>query len=187
MEFFLKSGRSYLVNVLGNSALSGKKERSRILKNLISLKVPNLLISTKTPMEVFAKTNYTEQWRKHEISNFEYLMKLNTISGRTYNDLTQYPVFPWVLTDYKSSTIDLTKKEIYRDLTQPIGALDPKRLNQIIERYKTFEDPSGFIKKFHYGSHYSSSASVLFYLLRLEPFTSLHIDLQGGKFDHPDR
>ncbi len=130
---------------------------------------------------------YTEQWLKYEISNFEYLMKLNTISGRTYNDLTQYPIFPWVLSDYKSSTIDLNDSSIYRDLSRPIGALDPKRLQQILERYKSFEDPSGFIKKFHYGSHYSSSASVLFYLLRLEPFTSLHIDLQGGKFDHPDR
>ena len=24
-------------------------------------------------------------------------MALNTLSGRTYNDLNQYPVFPWVL------------------------------------------------------------------------------------------
>jgi hypothetical protein len=183
----LKNGRSYLVNVLGDSVSSGKKERSRILKKFISLKLPNGLISSKTPYEIFAKTMYTEQWLKYEISNFEYLMKLNTISGRTYNDLTQYPIFPWVLSDYKSSTIDLNDSSIYRDLSRPIGALDPKRLQQILERYKSFEDPSGFIKKFHYGSHYSSSASVLFYLLRLEPFTSLHIDLQGGKFDHPDR
>lgn len=31
---------------------------------------------------------------------------------------------------------------------------------------------------FHHGSHYSSSAYVLWYLMRLEPFTSLHIHLQ---------
>ena len=31
-----------------------------------------------------------------EISNFQYLMHLNTLAGRSYNDLTQYPVFPWV-------------------------------------------------------------------------------------------
>lgn len=29
-------------------------------------------------------------------------MHLNTIAGRTYNDLMQYPVFPWVLADYQS-------------------------------------------------------------------------------------
>jgi hypothetical protein len=34
-------------------------------------------------------------------------MQLNTIAGRTYNDLQQYPVFPWILADYTSATIDL--------------------------------------------------------------------------------
>ena len=29
---------------------------------------------------------------QREISNFEYLIQLNTIAGRTYNDLSQYPV-----------------------------------------------------------------------------------------------
>jgi hypothetical protein len=41
--------------------------------------------------------------------------------------------------------------------------------------------------KFHYGTHYSNSAGVLFYLLRVEPFATLHITLQNGKFDHADR
>lgn len=33
-----------------------------------------------------------QKWVNREISNFEYLMQLNTIAGRTYNDLSQYPV-----------------------------------------------------------------------------------------------
>lgn len=33
-----------------------------------------------------------QKWIYREISNFEYLMQLNTIAGRTYNDLSQYPV-----------------------------------------------------------------------------------------------
>ena len=33
-----------------------------------------------------------QKWLQREISNFEYLMHLNTIAGRTYNDLSQYPV-----------------------------------------------------------------------------------------------
>jgi len=43
------------------------------------------------------------------------------------------------------------------------------------------------IKPFFYGTHYSSAANVLFYMIRMEPFTTLHIALQSGKFDHPDR
>jgi hypothetical protein len=53
------------------------------------------------------------------------------------------------------------------------------------ERYETFEDPQ--IPAFHYGSHYSSAGIALHYLLRLEPFTSLAVTLQGGRFDLPDR
>ena len=37
-----------------------------------------------------------------EMSNFQYLMQLNTLAGRSYNDLMQYPIFPWVLADYES-------------------------------------------------------------------------------------
>ncbi|KAI4529225.1 hypothetical protein MG293_020473 [Ovis ammon polii] len=43
-----------------------------------------------------------QKWQKRDISNFEYLMHLNTLAGRTYNDYMQYPVFPWVLADYTS-------------------------------------------------------------------------------------
>lgn len=32
-----------------------------------------------------------------------------------------------------------------------------------------------------------SCAQVLYYLARVEPFTTLSIQLQGGKFDHADR
>jgi hypothetical protein len=54
------------------------------------------------------------------------------------------------------------------------------------ERYNTFDDP--IIPKFLYGSHYSTAAGVvLYFLLRTEPFTSLHIETQDGHFDVPDR
>ncbi|CAH9105180.1 unnamed protein product [Cuscuta epithymum] len=126
-----------------------------------------------------------ESWRRREITNFEYLMILNTLAGRSYNDLTQYPVFPWVLADYSSETLDLNKSSTYRDLSKPVGALDPKRLEVFEDRYRSFCDPD--IPSFYYGSHYSSMGIVLFYLIRLEPFTALHRNLQGGKFDHADR
>src|SRR5690606_4092295 len=73
----------------------------------------------------------------------------------------------------------------FRDLSKPIGALEPQRLAQILERFDSVSDLS--MPPFHYGSHYSNAGIVLFYLMRLEPFASLHIELQGGKFDFPDR
>ena len=47
----------------------------------------------------------TQKWCNREITNFAYLMHLNTLAGRSYNDLTQYPVFPWILSDYESKTV----------------------------------------------------------------------------------
>ena len=40
---------------------------------------------------------------------------------------------------------------------------------------------------FHWGSHYSVAGFVLWYLVRLEPYTSLHVQLQDGKVDKADR
>ncbi|KAH0452153.1 hypothetical protein IEQ34_019452 [Dendrobium chrysotoxum] len=128
---------------------------------------------------------FREVWRRREISNFEYLMLLNTLAGRSYNDLTQYPVFPWVLADYSSEKLDFNKSSTFRDLSKPVGALDTKRFEVFEDRYRNFSDLD--IPSFYYGSHYSSMGIVLFYLLRMEPFTALHRNLQGGKFDHADR
>lgn len=128
---------------------------------------------------------FRENWKRREITNFEYLMALNTLAGRSYNDLTQYPVFPWVLADYSSEKLDFNNPSTFRDLSKPVGALDPKRFEVFEDRYRNFCDPD--IPSFYYGSHYSSMGIVLFYLLRLEPFTALHRNLQGGKFDHADR
>ena len=68
------------------------------------------------------------------------------------------------------------------------GALNPDRLAILIERYQELES-FGFSaeEKFLYGSHYSSPGLILHFMIRQEPFTSMAIDLQSGKFDCPDR
>lgn len=68
-----------------------------------------------------------ESWKRREMTNFEYLIILNTLAGRSYNDLTQYPVFPWVLADYTSEKLDFNKSSTFRDLSKPVGALNSKR------------------------------------------------------------
>uniref|UniRef100_A0A3B5AGV7 Neurobeachin n=1 Tax=Stegastes partitus TaxID=144197 RepID=A0A3B5AGV7_9TELE len=142
-------------------------------------------ISLATPKQLFKASNMTERWQHREISNFEYLMFLNTISGRTFNDLNQYPVFPWVITNYDSEELDLTLPSNFRDLSKPIGALNPKRAAFFSDRYESWEDDQ--VPKFHYGTHYSTSSFTLMWLLRIEPFTTFFLNFQGGKFDHADR
>ncbi|XP_010007308.1 PREDICTED: lipopolysaccharide-responsive and beige-like anchor protein [Chaetura pelagica] len=142
-------------------------------------------ISLASPRQIFKASNMTQRWQHREISNFEYLMFLNTIAGRTYNDLNQYPVFPWVITNYESEELDLTLPSNFRDLSKPIGALNPKRAAFFAERYESWEDDQ--VPKFHYGTHYSTASFALTWLLRIEPFTTFFLNLQGGKFDHADR
>lgn len=142
-------------------------------------------ISLATARQIFKASNMTQRWQHREISNFEYLMFLNTIAGRTYNDLNQYPVFPWVITNYESEELDLTLPSNFRDLSKPVGALNPKRAAFFAERYESWEDDQ--VPKFHYGTHYSTASFVLSWLLRIEPFTTSFLNFQGGKFDHADR
>lgn len=53
------------------------------------------------------------------------------MADRTFHDLTQYPVFPWIIQDYTSTVLDLNDTRIYRDLSKPIGALNPSRLERL--------------------------------------------------------
>jgi len=63
--------------------------------------------------------------------------------------------------------------KIYRNLALPIGA-------QNNEHYKFFEDRFKEAKKqdidiyFIYGTHYSHPTIVMTFLIRMEPFTTLH-------------
>lgn len=87
-------------------------------------------------------------------------MQLNTLAGRTFNDLNQYPVFPWIIADYTSPSLDLNAAATYRDLSKPVGALNHKRGLEFQERFESLkEDPE--IPPFHYGSHYSSAGDSL--------------------------
>ncbi|GMI31700.1 hypothetical protein TeGR_g14162 [Tetraparma gracilis] len=131
-------------------------------------------------------SNIPKLWADGKVSNFDYIMYINTLAGRSMNDITQYPVFPWVLNDYTSETLDLRDEANYRDLSKPVGALNADRLVEFRERYDSFVDPT--IPSFMYGSHYSTAAGVvLHYNVRLHPFAGLHRQLQGGHFDVADR
>nr|XP_014684299.2 neurobeachin-like protein 2 isoform X3 [Equus asinus] len=162
--------------------------RNQVYSWLLRLRPPTQgYLSSRSPQEMLRASGLTQKWVQREISNFEYLMQLNTIAGRTYNDLSQYPVFPWVLQDYVSPTLDLSNPAVFRDLSKPIGVVNPKHAQLVREKYESFEDPAGTIDKFHYGTHYSNAAGVMHYLIRMEPFTSLHVQLQSGRFDCSDR
>ena len=105
-----------------NIFLSFENEYNRnIIYELIKNNV-NKDVETNISLEKF-----TQLWVEGGISNFDYLTILNSAAERTKNNLSQYPVFPWILSNYYSEELDLTDINNYRDLSKPIGALNPTR------------------------------------------------------------
>ena len=158
------------------------------------------------------------KWKEWKITNFEMLMWLNIFGNRSYNDISQYPVFPWILSNYedplKSNKIIRKQKEkknenendnenedddddnvlidyYYRDLSLPMGMMelndDGARKELFMETFETLKTDNEEIKPYIYGSNYSNPVYVCNYLIRLFPFTHISIELQGDKFDDPNR
>ena len=191
LEFFDTNKHGTLI------AFDGNKEREEVLGRILRSKLPNsIFYSSYGTYMSYAKvmsnlkTKIETQWVNGKMSNFDFLMHLNSLAGRSFNDLTQYPVFPWVIADYESEELDFDDPATFRDLSKPMGALGTERANQFRERYESLassvqgdDDPPPF----HYGTHYSTSAYVLYYMMRLEPFSRLALALQGGRFDVADR
>ncbi|KAL4465900.1 hypothetical protein ABPG74_004137 [Tetrahymena malaccensis] len=141
---------------------------------------------TKVQQYGYNQEQITQLWINNSISNFEYLMYLNTIANRSFNDISSYPIFPWIVSDYKSESIDLDNPEFFRDLSKPIGALNKHRLQKLrdfytdilLEKYKNAE---GYL----YPTHYSSPGLVVYFLIRKIP--EFVIKLQNGVFGPTDR
>ncbi|KAK8875723.1 hypothetical protein M9Y10_005898 [Tritrichomonas musculus] len=158
--------------------ISGSNRKT--VESLISLtSVPNAKRSAQFALRLLAKTpdQVAKMWSTHIISNFDYLLYLNTVSGRSFNDYSQYPVFPWVISDYSSED----KPTTFRDLKKPMGQLDESRAEHFDVIFENTPPP-----KYFYGTHYSNPASVLHLLMRVEPSTLFNVVLHSG-FDHPDR
>lgn len=100
------------------------------------------LISGSVKIKKDAFGNYLNahkpiQWIDKKISNYEYLQWLNEISGRSYIDMTQYPVLPWALVS-NSSKLDYQDKESYRDLSKNMGLQgDNDRIRYFLEKYNS--------------------------------------------------
>jgi len=217
----------------------------------------------KQPSQQEQLKRLMDRWVNREVTNFEYLMRLNRIAGRSYNDISQYPVrcppptsaqhacvlpwscfarsrtfvvisqiFPWVLKDYTSENIDLKDPSVYRDLRHPIKAQTREQQDRLADKYQVaranrqtliaegadehmlmFAGPPPYVAthpsnivspdtcehvevvahvliaavctlccvvwdtRYHYGTFYLNPGTVIWYLQRMEPFTSQHIIL----------
>ena len=180
IEIFTNDGRSYFINFPNVRADSVLKSFKRIRMTDCPFTIQSLDFKA-----AFEAEKWTEKWQNRKISNFQYLMHLNFGSGRSVHDYSQYPVFPWVLSDYTSEQLDLSNPNVFRDLKKPIGAINDERLGEIMEKVEQLRESGMY--PYMYSAGYSCPLSVCLFMVRLEPFTSMHIEIQGGKFDHAAR
>ena len=234
--------------------------------------------------------NIIENWQEWNISTMNLLLWLNILSNRSFNDISQYPVFPWILTQYQdiliqkkdinlsqsvlnetfksalkptqtiiksnsgdaknkikgtffklgkrksgdelkdndinNNNFDIIEKNSnydqfqikekkyqiilsnnIRNFSLPMGMMTlneagEKRKSNYLVKYtlskKEIEanqkenknnalNPTQIPKLYIYGSHYSNPLYVCHYLTRVFPYTNISIELQGDKFDDPNR
>ena len=164
--------------------------RHKSIRKLLFSKMANLQFATSIrrgpgfSLRLLGKSidHISKYWASNLLSNFDYLLYLNSMAGRSFKDLSQYPVFPWVIGDYSNKINSPDGKSLFqlRDLTKPMGQLNEDRA----QRYDLIfneTDPHYF-----YGTHYSFPVAVLYFLMRVEPHTLYNVFMHSG-FDQPDR
>ena len=160
-EFYLNNGKSYYFNFYSEDKKIKFFDLYKSKKNFI-------ITDLKSD---FKKKNFTKYWLTDSISTLEYLLLINKYSCRSYNDVNQYPVLPWLKI--------FGDKE--RDLRYTIAAQTEEDRMVLKEMYSLNHFPH------HYTIHYSNSAYLMYYLLRVNPFTDNQITFQGQHFDNPER
>ena len=246
IEIYTETNKSYFLNFKNNKDLSSfiydvmhhaifreiKTEEFKGKKKVVGFE--NIPLTAKK--KSYGIVHKVEDWQNYNISTLEYLMWLNIYAGRSFNDLTQYPVFPWIITNYKTDS--LIPKNDYRNLSIPMGMMDINdkailRKETFLETYDSIKNDliemnpdfnyQEFLKKgdeyfdnyknkkikkekisnaddgeaqsslqinqlpYYYGSHYSNPTYISNYLTRTFPFSLTAIEIQGEKFDDPDR
>ncbi|KAI6209440.1 Lysosomal-trafficking regulator [Aphelenchoides besseyi] len=178
---------------LGDIAKS-TQHRRMLLDHLISLSYAGLFVDREAQLQTAQK-----MWRKGHITNFDYLMILNKLAGRSFNDLMQYPVFPFILANYKSDFLDFTSTQTFRDLSRPMAIQDRSMEPTYVRMYNSLVEecsrsssehggfPSVHMGAYHYGSHYSNTGIVAYFMVRVLPYTNVALEYQDNNFDIPDR
>ena len=127
-----------------------------------------------------ALKDITNKWVSGEIDTFTYLCIINRHGKRLTCDLTQYPVFPWIVADYERESLRDIVDSVLRNLTLPMGQIGEERAQQFDT---IFQDTEG---EYFYGTHYMHFYVVIYFMFRLDPFCFMSILFQKG-WDNPNR
>ena len=96
IEMYLKDGRSYYFNLFSEDKL---KEFTTALTAFLKAHKHSCtaVLSIDAISKIIKDTQ--NKWTNGTITVYDYLLLINKYSSRTYKDVNQYPVFPWVTTN----------------------------------------------------------------------------------------
>jgi factor associated with neutral sphingomyelinase activation len=83
--FVYNSNESYLL------VFNDKNARDTV-KEILTSNAPKIL---EMHLDVI-----TKMWMNGYLANYDYLIYLNRFSSRSFNDISQYPVFPWIVNEF---------------------------------------------------------------------------------------
>ena len=214
LEIFCRSGKKFFFNLYKIENCENAFKILSSVKETLREKVKFEFITENTTKEVKKIVN---EVRTEAIDNYTYLLKLNDLSSRTFNDTNQYPIFPWLFFDLNKigDIFELEKKKIeqkYKNKkkisinpkTEIIGTVENKNKELSNEElYKIYrirnfsypvslqneENREEHISKDYepHSKHYSTAGYTFYYLDRNYPFLETTIQLQNLKKENPNR
>ncbi|OHT13516.1 hypothetical protein TRFO_16276 [Tritrichomonas foetus] len=171
MEIWFDKGYSLLILFNNSCDFNEWEQFFRSQKTLpFSKSIFSLSFSSEVTKSIRNKQDllkFRVKWINNRISSFAYLLILNFYADRSFSNICQYFVMPWV-----------NEK---RDLSKPMGMQTEKRANEFREKFESSYPDNHF-----FGSLYSSPGIVIHLMMRVQPFTNFLMDLQNG-FDQADR
>lgn len=114
-EIILWDGRSFLLNSTNGKGSQMLREIYQIATCLRHQPIIDPILYLKKRGK-----NTTKEWVTGKLSNFHYLLILNYFGGRSFSDITSYPIFPWIMSrsSFECESLDLEDPTVFRDFTE---------------------------------------------------------------------
>ena len=189
IEIYLKNGKSYFFNFF-------KEAKAKPIYERFNEKKSQFNFTFDIDYNQKEIKNISSKFHEGKLSSYLYILYLNKYATRTYNDLSQYPVFPWLVLDHnkvdniyeyfenKTNVNNVTEPDL-RDMKYPISMQSESKRKDAITKYEDEKEYHNFLS--HFNTHYSNSAFIFYYLMRLNPYCQGMIKLQNYNNENPNR
>ena len=144
IEIFTYFNKSYFIKFenekIRDDFLKKIKENNKNLKEIKEKKVYVIYNSLDNDLKKFTSIEkINELWKNNLISNFQYLMFLNVFANRSFRDLNQYPILPWLFKNFDNFDEDSIDDKIIaqklsnniRNMDLPLGMIDYNEKSKI--------------------------------------------------------